>query len=222
MNRDSVANLALVLFIGILGGLVSSYSYIAFNSKLFSPVSINKIEEKTFVQENVALEQGVEISKDSLVFFKGDKGLLTGTIITNDGLIVTSSRIQPGYKLIMSGKESSAYNIVKNDPSSGLAIVKINKGQLKPVEFFDFQKIKAGKRVYSLSIINEDSDYLVNEGIIKNLIEPIRTNIDEDDSIISSPVFDIGNRLVGIIDKDKQGKIYIIPSSRIRSLAGLD
>ena len=223
MEKENVANLALLFLVGIIGGLISSYSYVAFNSKLFSPVSINKVEEKTYIQENVALEQGIEATQDSLVSVRTDKGVLTGIIITNDGLVAVANRdLKSGNKLSLPSKEEVEYNIVKND--NDIAILKISKNQLKPVEFFDFEKLQAGKRLYSLSILSNGSGtyYSVNEGIIKNVGVPIKTSIIESEDISGSPIFDIENRLMGLVSKDEKGNILVLSSTKIRSLAGLN
>ncbi|MDD4409155.1 MAG: serine protease [Candidatus Pacebacteria bacterium] len=223
MEKQNVANLALLFLVGIIGGLISSYSYVAFNSKLFSPVSINKVEEKTYIQENVALEKGIETTQDSLVSINTGKGVLTGIIITNDGLVAVANHdLKSGNKLSLPSKEEVEYNIVKND--NDIAILKINKNQLKPVEFFDFEKMQVGKRLYSLSILSNGSStyYSANEGIIKNIELPIRTSMVESEDISGSPIFDIENRLIGLANKDEKGNIIVMPSTKIRSLAGLD
>jgi hypothetical protein len=226
MKKENIINLVLMLVVGMIGGLIAVYSYFALNSKLFSPVSINKIEEKTYIQENVALEQGVENAEDSLVYIKNGKGVFTGIVLTNDGLVATAtSNLQSGSQIFLSPGEPISYNTIKEDSATGLTIIKIKKNQLKPVEFFDFDKIKIGKTIYSISITGDNSStisYSANEGIIKSIDDTIKTTIIEDIDISGSPIFDIENRLIGLANKDAKGNILIVPSTKIKSLAGLN
>jgi S1-C subfamily serine protease len=226
MKKETIYNLILLLSIGVVGGLLSSYAYLTFNSKSFSPVSINKIEEKTYIQENDALEQGIKGIEKSLIAIKNSKGVFNGIILTNDGLIATlSSNIQGDDQIITSSGESLGYNIVKRDYDSNIAIIKVKKDQLTSTAFFDFEELDIGKRVYSLSLISDNAGklyYSVNEAIIKSLGSGIKTNLAEKEDISGSPIFDIENRLIGIAYIDDKGNIGVIPSSKIRSLAGLD
>lgn len=226
MKKEAIFNLILALFIGILGGLVASYSYLTFSLKSFSPVSINKIEEKTYIQENTALEQGVKNTEKSLIAIKNSKGIFSGVILTTDGLIATlSSNIQGNDQVLTFSGEAVGYSVVKRDSESNIAIIKIKKTQLTPTAFFDFEKLDIGKRIYSLSLVSDTNGklyYSVNEAIIKSLGNGIKTSLMEKGDVSGSPIFDIENRLVGIAYADESGNIGIMPSSKIKTLADLD
>jgi hypothetical protein len=226
MEKKDIYNLILVFVVGIVGGLLAAHSYMVFNSKTFSPVSINKIEQTTYITENESLEKGIEDARGSMVAIKGSKGVFSGIIITNDGLVATAaSNLGTGDKVFLAASgESVDYNVLKKDLAKDIAIIKIKKNQLSPVEFFDFDKLKAGKRIYTVSFFEDGEKFYdyANEGMIRSSKFPIETDIVSGVEIPGSPVFDIENRLVGIAKRDGKGAIVITSSEDIRVLARLD
>ena len=217
----------MMLLIGLLGGLVSSYLYISLNSQLFSTISINNIEEKTVIQENTALKNGINIVKDSLVYINRGNEVFTGIAITTDGLIATmSSNIRSGDIITTSSQEKVlSYNILKRDEESGIALIKIEGNRLKPVEFINPNNELIGDRIYSLSIIsNPTFSFSINEGIIKHKKDNLFSTsiIEFDINRSGSPVFDIEHRLIGIAKHNKDGSISIISLEKIKELAGFN
>ena len=217
----------MMLLIGLLGGLVSSYLYISLNSQLFSTISINNIEEKTVIQENTALKNGINIVKDSLVYINRGNEVFTGIAITTDGLIATmSSNIRSGDIITTSSQEKVlSYNILKRDEESGIALIKIEGNRLKPVEFINPNNELIGERIYSLSIIsNPTFSFSINEGIIKHKKDNLFSTsiIEFDINRSGSPVFDIEHRLIGIAKHNKDGSISIISLEKIKELAGFN
>ncbi len=217
----------MMLLIGLLGGLVSSYLYISLNSQLFSTISINNIEEKTVIQENTALKNGIDATKESLVYINRGSEVFTGIAITTDGLIATmSSNIRSGDIITTSSQEKVlSYNILKRDEESGIALIKIEGNRLKPVEFINPNNELIGERIYSLSIIsNPTFSFSINEGIIKHKKDNLFSTsiIEFDINRSGSPVFDIEHRLIGIAKHNKDGSISIISLEKIKELAGFN
>jgi len=227
MAKENISNIFMMLLIGLLGGLVSSYLYISLNSQLFSTISINNIEEKTVIQENTALKNGINIVKDSLVYINRGNEVFTGIAITTDGLIATmSSNIRSGDIITTSSQEKVlSYNILKRDEESGIALIKIEGNRLKPVEFINPNNELIGERIYSLSIIsNPTFSFSINEGIIKHKKDNLFSTsiIEFDINRSGSPVFDIEHRLIGIAKHNKDGSISIISLEKIKELAGFN
>lgn len=226
MEKKDIYNIVLVFVVGIIGGLIASHSYMVFNSKTFSPVSINKIEQTTYITESDSLEKGIEDARNSMVAIKNSKGIFSGIIITNDGLVATAaSNILSGDKIfLVTSGESVDYNVLKKDLAKDIAIIKIKKNQLSPVEFFDFDKIRTGKRVYTVSFFEDGDKFYdyANEGVVRSSKLPIETDIVSGVDISGSPVFDIENRLMGIAKKDSRGSLVVTSCEDIRTLAGLD
>jgi S1-C subfamily serine protease len=104
-----------------------------------------------------------------------------------------------------------------------LALLKIEKGDLQPVSFGDFEKIRLGQRVFLIGFIfkGKTQKKVVNEGILKYFDQnSIETNIFENSSLIGSPLFDIEGNLIGL-NFVEEGKIFAIPISKIKPFLGL-
>ena len=96
-------------------------------------------------------------------FFKGyqhiprervQRSLGSGVIISEDGYIVTNNHVVDGadkivVNLVDDKKEYEA-ELIGKDPKSDLAVIKIEKKDLKAVSFFNSDKVKVGDLVFAL------------------------------------------------------------------------
>ena len=224
-----------IFVIGAVGGIFADkvlWSYLV-EKPLFEeynlddrPVNITKTE-KIVIEENTALQEQVDKVSDAVISIKTktQSGSLlqgSGLVLTSDGLIVTLSKVIPRnstYSFIINGKEIS-YQILKRDPESGLALVKLEKDDLSTAEFGENAEL--GERVFLSAKVGVEKIYTtVNQGIVK--AKPngeIQTNIFEDTMMEGSPLFNIKGQIVGINKKTSSGRVVSIPVSTIREFTG--
>lgn len=228
-----------------LGGLVSGlifqffiFPYILQNSyfaqfqfiKNFKEgkIIINTKEE-VFITEETALEKSIEKVQKSVVSVKTETasgGVIAGSglIITSDGLMITLADLVPanGLFFVFSEGEKIIPQVIKRDSKNNLALLKIEKQNLKTCAFCNSKNVKLGERVFLLGILSSTLEIVANEGIVKSFDEEIiKTNIFEVSSLRGSPLFNISGELVGINKIDSSGKVIAIPVQKIKDFSGL-
>lgn len=223
-----------ILIFGTAGGILGSqiiWPYFVekplFNQHQLEQSPVIKREE-IIIQENTALTQAIEKVEKSVVgvgsltnnqkFLRG-----SGLIITNDGLILTLATIIPSSPVIFFDSEIVPAKIIKKDNQNNLAILKIEKGNLTPCKFANFEKIKIGERVFLLGEKWSGTAFVkfTNEGIIKNFDENlIETNISEGKFGPGTTLFNISGEVVGLNYLNTEGKIVSIPVSKIKTFTG--
>lgn len=235
-----------IFIIGMLGGIFADQIFWPYfvEKPLFyqyrlkqSPVYVTELKEIT-IQENLALTKAVEKVEKMVVGVKTKtkKGKFlegSGLIITADGLAVTLAELVPqgsDFSFFISessGKILVEGQILKRDLKENLALIKIKKTNLPTLGFVNLEKIKLGERVFLAGLVFENQkiespDFIVNEGIIKDLDEnSIKTNISEKNTLAGSPLFDIEGNVLGLNTINKEGNVNTIPISKIKSFAGL-
>ena len=181
------------------------------------------ITKEIIIQENTALIETISKVEKSIVGIKSlskTKELEgSGLIVTVDGLIITLSDLVPkGWKVfVFLDNEKIPAKVLQR--KNNLALLKVEKTNLSPVSFADFEKIKLGQRVFFVGVIfeNDISQKLVNEGIIKTFNEKIlKTNIYDSTSLWGSSLFNIEGELVGLNQVDKYGRVSAISIKQIR------
>jgi S1-C subfamily serine protease len=150
----------------------------------------------------------------------------SGFILTADGLVVTLADLIPenGKVSVIFEGEKVPFQVLKKDPKTSLALIKIERGNLPTTAFSDFGKIKLGKKVFLIGVSFEEGKFkkFFDEGIIKSFDEnKIETNIQPSKEILGTPLFDIEGNLLGINYLSKEGNIISIPVTHIRSFAGI-
>ncbi|OGU55829.1 MAG: hypothetical protein A2X64_11345 [Ignavibacteria bacterium GWF2_33_9] len=83
------------------------------------------------------------------------RGAGSGVIISGDGFIVTNNHVVDGaiegkIKVILNDKSEHKATIIGQDPSTDLAVIKIEAENLKPVHFADANSIKVGDFVIAV------------------------------------------------------------------------
>lgn len=217
-----------ILVLGAIGGIISQVFLIPYlmgipffgESKIMESLKreiiINPTQE-IIIKETEALEKAVE-SIEAAVFnlsFGENQGC--GFSLTSDGQILTqASLLPPGDAIFIDGQET-AFWLLKKDLKFDLALIKIDRGNLKTTSFFDFEKLKPGTSVFLLGM-----EKVVNQGIVKSFSEDlIATNILEKESFSGCPLFTFEGKFLGLVKINEAGEVSAIPVSKIRSFVGL-
>lgn len=220
-----------IFFVGALGGIFGSeVVFLKSKSNLYSSPTIRLETKEVKIQENTALKDAIEKTQNSIVAIQiqTKKGKIingSGIILTTDGIVLTLSELLPQGETInfFVDGEKVSYQILKRDPKLNLGVVKVEKKNLTPVPFSDFETLKIGERVFALSsFFNQGKiQKAVNEGIVRYFDEEkIETNITEDSNFLGSALFDIEGKLLGINYLDPKQKILSIPITKIRQFTG--
>jgi len=220
-----------IFFVGALGGIFGSeVVFLKSKSNFYSSPTIRLETKEVKIQENTPLKDAIEKTQNSIVAIQiqTKKGKIingSGIILTTDGIVLTLSELLPQGETInfFVDGEKVSYQILKRDPKLNLGVVKVEKKNLTPVPFSDFETLKIGERVFALSsFFNQGKiQKAVNEGIVRYFDEEkIETNITEDSNFLGSALFDIEGKLLGINYLDPKQKILSIPITKIRQFTG--
>ncbi|MBU1152325.1 S1C family serine protease, partial [Patescibacteria group bacterium] len=194
------------------------------------PVYISEQKQIT-IQENTAVIEAAEMVGPAMVALRTQTkaGIFlegSGLIITSDGLMVTLAELVPQDSVsvffVEGGKEK--FQILKRDWKNNLALVKIEKSNLKTVSFANQGELKLGERVFLVGMVfdGQEPDKIVNEGIVRFFDEElIQTNIVEKHTLAGSSLFNVKGELLGLNTVDSEKIITAIPVSKIKEFAGL-
>lgn len=101
------------------------------------------------------------------------KDIGTGFIISSDGLIVTNKHVvsdtQAKYKVIVGKDETVEVVDIYRDPVNDLAILKVNRTGLTPVEMGDSDQLKVGQTVVAIGTALGEFRSTVTKGVISGL-----------------------------------------------------
>ncbi len=147
-----------------------------------------------------------------------ERDIGTGFIISEDGLIVTNKHVVSDllakYKVVIGKDETVDVVNIYRDPINDLAIIKVNKTQLKPVELGDSDKLKVGQTVIAIGTALGEFRSTVTKGVISGLgrgitaggfgvvTEKLEDVIQVDAAINSGnsggPLFDSSGKVIGV------------------------
>lgn len=142
----------------------------------------------------------------------------TGFIISEDGLIVTNKHVVADtvakYKVIVGKDESLEVVNIYRDPVNDLAILKVNKSGLTPVEMGNSDLLKVGQTVIAIGTALGEFRSTVTKGVISGLGRGIVAgggsfgsekldNVIQTDAAINpgnsgGPLFDSSGKVVGV------------------------
>jgi len=104
---------------------------------------------------------------------KIEQDIGTGFIISKDGLIVTNkhvvSDIEAGYKVVIGKDEVEEVVNIYRDPINDLAILKINRDDLKPISLGNSDELKVGQTVIAIGTALGEFRSTVTKGVISGL-----------------------------------------------------
>lgn len=148
------------------------------------------VEESTPSVVTVSISKTRILNSDPFDFFGGffgfgfpgqgqteeqkiEQDIGTGFIISSDGLIVTNkhvvSDVQAKYKVVIGKDEVVEVKNIYRDPVTDLAILKVEKGGLKPVKLGDSDKLKVGQTVIAIGTALGEFRSTVTTGVISGL-----------------------------------------------------
>lgn len=177
--------IGIVFLFGLLAGLLLM-------SKLTTKTGGELLTKKEIVDEETVVTKVVEEATPSVVtvsilktqiindFFNFvsetkdiEKDIGTGFIITSDGLIVTNKHVvadmEAKYKVIVGKDEIFEVKQIYRDPLTDLAILKIEKNDLKTVKMGDSDKLKVGQTVIAIGTALGEFRSTVTRGVISGL-----------------------------------------------------
>ncbi len=180
--------------------------------------------DKVYIQENFALEQAIERVKNSVVMVESSR-LASGLIATSDGSVIALASVigsKNSADIFWQGEKQNA-KVVKIDWQNNLALLKIDKINLKTVGLANSNSIKLGQKVFLVALTDKSgNDWFVNEGIINRVSKDVlMTSIASMPTLAGGPLFNTAGELVGLDFIDSNGKISAITIDKIQSLLGL-
>ena len=160
----------------------------------------------------------------------------SGFIVSSDGLIVTNKHVvsdpSATYKVLFNDGSEANAEIKTLHPTQDLAIIKVDKTDLKPVEFADSEKLKVGQTAVAIGNSLNEFNNTVSRGVISGLrrsivasdsmgnTEPLSQVIQTDAAInqgnSGGPLLDINAKVIGVNVATAQGAQSIgfaIPSN---------
>ncbi len=147
-----------------------------------------------------------------------EKDIGTGFIISSDGLIVTNKHVvsdtEAKYKVIIGKDETVEVVDIYRDPVNDLAILKVNKTGLIPVEMGNSDELKVGQTVVAIGTALGEFRSTVTKGVISGLgrgitaggfgvgTEKLEDVIQVDAAInpgnSGGPLFDSNTKVIGV------------------------
>jgi serine protease Do len=160
----------------------------------------------------------------------------TGFIVSSDGLIVTNKHVvsdpSATYKVLFNDGSEVKAEIKTIHPTQDLAIIKVDKKDLKPVEFADSEQLKVGQTAIAIGNALNEFDNTVSRGVISGLRRSIvasdnmgnseqLSQVIQTDAAINQgnsggPLLDINSKVIGVNVATAQGAQSIgfaIPSN---------
>ncbi len=230
----NIVKILVIFIIGAIGGIFADqilWPYFVerplFLEYRLEQRPIHIIEKKEIIiQENIALQDAIEKVERAVIGVKTEtkagKTLQgSGLILTTDGLAITLAELVPHgsvYNFFVKG-ERVGFQILKRDLENNLALIKLEKTGLLTTAFADLGNLRLGERVF---LIGQQPKTIVNQGIVRGFDENfIQTNIFEENQLKGSPLFNIKGRVLGINTVKQEGKVIVIPVTKIRQFTEL-
>lgn len=173
--------IAAALLIGLLGGLLGSYTYVRYFA-----AAIPTDRKQLVVQENSAVIDVAKKDSPAVVsitskavtrgFFGTSQqvsGAGTGMIVTSDGLILTNRHVvddaSANYTVVTNDGKSYPAKVVSRDTINDVAFVRISASNLPVIELGDSGAVKVGQRVVAIGNALGQFQNTVTDGIISGL-----------------------------------------------------
>lgn len=163
----------------------------------------------------------------------------TGFIISSDGLIVTNkhvvSDLEAKYKVIIGKDEVIEVVNIYRDPINDLAILKIDKNDLIPIDLGDSDQLKVGQTVIAIGTALGEFRSTVTKGVISGLGRGITAGVGTDsekledviqtDAAINlgnsgGPLFDSSGKVIGVnvaVSQNGQSIGFALPINLIKA-----
>lgn len=164
----------------------------------------------------------------------------TGFIISSDGLIVTNKHVVSDtgakYKVVIGKDETVEVVNIYRDPLNDLAILKVDKTGLTPVEMGDSDQLKVGQTVIAIGTALGEFRSTVTKGVVSGLDRGITAggfgtgtekleDVIQTDAAINSgnsggPLFDSSGKVIGVnvaMSQNGQSIGFALPINLVKS-----
>ncbi|MBU2265343.1 S1C family serine protease [Patescibacteria group bacterium] len=229
----------LVFLVGGLAGVFFSRAFLPWLTS-FSPFNkvawlynvneattiINKTE-KIYVSEDTAYQEAINKIGNAVVAVRVEKtGRIaienSGFILTSDGLIATAnfSLAKDAKILVLRDNQEYEAQLVKQDATNDIALIKITANNLPIVDFGDSQNLSLGERVVLVgaSKIGDTFSKFTNIGVIKTFSPEISFSFSESSLADGAALGNIEGKVLGLVLTNKQGSIKLVGEDKIREL----
>jgi S1-C subfamily serine protease len=169
-----------------------------------------------------------------------ERDIGTGFVISKDGLIVTNKHVvvdtQAKYKVVIGKDEVVEVINIYRDPINDLAILKVNKMDLTPVDLGDSDKLKVGQTVIAIGTALGEFRSTVTKGVISGLgrgitAGSVETGAEKLDDVIQvdaainpgnsgGPLFNSSGEVIGVnvaVSQNGQSIGFALPINLIKT-----
>lgn len=168
---------------------------------------------------------------------KREVGGGSGFVVSKDGLIMTNKHVvsekDATYTVVFPDGEKLEAKVIDIHPTQDLAIIKVEKNNLTPLEFGDSSQIKVGQTAIAIGNSLNQFENTVSKGIVSGLSRTIvasdqsgmnmeqLSNIIQTDAAINQgnsggPLLDLDGKVIGInvaVAANAQGIGFALPSN---------
>ncbi len=233
--------IVIIFFIGSLGGIFGDrilfpylagrapFSEIQFIREAGRGTTIINRKEEVVIRENERLSEVVSKVSPVVVGVRSVSGNTiyqgSGFILTGDGLVVTSNDLllSRGLHEVVRGETRFTATVEKRDSARGVAILRIDAGNL-PVVTFREDDLRLGELIFLLGAqISKDTLVpYVETGIVrKKEQDSFETTIDRLLFAASgSPMFDLEQKVVGMT-LVRSGVVSVVPVEAVKKVMEL-
>ena len=169
----------------------------------------------------------------SVVSIKAQMSRGTGIVLTKDGYIVTCNHVLAGCNTVKIGQGEKTFNakIVGTDPYSDIALLKAERGEFKPLEMGDSEKLTVGQYVLALANPFNRQQPTATTGIVTSVNSTLRgwrgtqmENIIATDAQLNpgfsgGPLVDVEGRLIGLNTAYVWQRGIAIPINKVKAVA---
>jgi S1-C subfamily serine protease len=157
----------------------------------------------------------------------------TGIVLNKEGYIVTCNHVLTGANSIKIGQGEKTYEatVVGTDPYNDVALLKTEKGNLKPIELGDSAQLSTGQFVLALANPFNRQQPTATTGIITNpdatlrqmrgtaMENAIATDARLNPGFSGSPLIDASGRMIGMNVAYVWSRGIAIPINKIKNIA---
>lgn len=184
---------------------------------------------------------GTQLPKPQQQAEKVEQDIGTGFIISTDGLIVTNKHVvadtNASYKVVIGKDEMLDVKEIYRDPTNDLAILKVDKKDLKPLRLGDSDKIKVGQTAIAIGTALGEFRSTVTKGVISGLGRGITAggslegsekldNVIQTDTAINpgnsgGPLFNSAGEVIGVnvaVSAAGQGIGFALPINKVKDV----
>ncbi|MGL4875325.1 MAG: S1C family serine protease [Clostridium sp.] len=174
-TRNNLYIFGIIIITAIVTGMVTTkYTTDKFNSTVKNAVS--SVEDNN-ITENIIKEVGPSLvtigsSIDSLKQIEVSSSNVTGVVVSKDGLVMTDYNLIKNMKdiyvrLPAKGAEPEKAIFLGYDKETGIAVLKINKKNLTPIQYTNSLNTKAGDAVLVIgNATNSNYVGMVTSGVV--------------------------------------------------------